>query len=85
MTYKNTLQRRLARSKAIRRAMRSVFVNGTGAPDRRERNALFYEIAEDIITRFSDNQCRDLCSLFLQAADLTEAERKELLKILYSR
>lgn len=72
------MQKRLARSKAIRRAVRELYVNGTGEGNRRERNALFYEITEDLITKLSDNQCRTLCRLALQCEDLTEAERQQL-------
>lgn len=77
-----SLQKRLARSKVIRRAVRETFVNGTGAGNRRERNALFYEITEDLIATLSDNHCRDLCRLVLQCEDLTDAERQQILDIL---
>lgn len=77
-----TIQSRLARARAIRRAVREVFVNGTGTGNRRQRNALFYEVTADLITLLSDNQCRDLCRYFLQCTDLTTAERAQLLQIL---
>ena len=76
-----TIQKRLARSKAMKRAIRELYTNGTPG-NRREANALFYEITEEIIACYSDNQCRDLCRFFLQAEDLTAAERQQLKEIL---
>lgn len=77
-----TIQSRLAHARAIRRAVREVFINGSGAGNRRGKTALFYEVTEDLITLLSDNQCRDLCRYFLQCTDLTTAERAQLLQIL---
>lgn len=76
-----TIQKRLARSKAMQRAL-SAYIP-TGTENRREARQLLTEIVEDLLAELSENHTRDLCMLFLSADDLAPKERQELMGIFY--
>jgi len=74
----NTLQHRFIRSKAWRHFVREYCkANGIAGHD-----AVIGGVMAEMIEACSDNQIRDLCALFLQAADLTPEEYKGLLRFL---
>ena len=78
-----TIQEKTARSRAIKRGIRECFAAEIGRGQ--EAKAIVYEIAGDLISLLSDNQCRDLCFMALQCEDLTAAEQRELQNILYGQ
>lgn len=80
-----TLQQAVARSKAMKRAMRQYFYSDTGTKNSRTVNAIIYETLESIISFYSDNQCRDLCRRLLECEDITPKERQQLLTILHEK
>lgn len=73
------LQKRFIRAKATRRAIREWLKDETGSKD---GYGLFADTFRGFAAGMTDTQIRDILYYSLQAVDLTQAERKEIERIL---
>ena len=78
MSGTKSLQFRFSHTRAWRHVMQEYY-RSIGVPG---HSALVYEIMQEIVGTYTDNQIRDLCVMILQSADINKSDRYELLHLL---